>query len=512
MRNTKRGRFKKNKVVSFIPIGIRDEIVKSVNENHSKRNKQEKIRQLYGDMDYLLSKWLREDKSWFEPLEISWKNLRGNICANYKDRLKLLSNIISTNGKYFNGGANRFCKNYNLNTDLSYTELVPVWYYSDYNEKVGTSRIEKKTANIIKRLTLSINDEEITEIIKNECLPSTILKDRLKVNYDIPDKVYQLGNNGAQLSRDKIISIAEQEGKDVILYKNKVYIKKLDSFLIKKSAEIRHSLTNSFSRVKNLVSLSKRNDTNRRLDTLITNLPYVVFKHLLLDGERLVSIDLTNSQFLFLGRLIKLCYDKLDGDSKEFDKVSGISPIYKRAFKLATQSSIIDGELPSDILQFIEEVSNGTFYEKFVEKSIPNHKELSTEEYERERWNHKLITMRVFFSHYRFNGADKTTFKKAYPNLIWLIDAFKKNVELALKGIDKHKLKRETRKSLPVLLQCCESALFIDKILNKLLRLNREVLSKHDSIICKESEVGEILLIVNYYLNQYFNEYTIKVE
>jgi hypothetical protein len=80
--------------------------------------------------------------------------------------------------------------------------------------------------------------------------------------------------------------------------------------------------------------------------------------------------------------------------------------------------------------------------------------------------------------------------------LIRLIDAYKKN---------------NGNEQFAILLQQRESAIFIDRILLRLVNKGYKVFSKHDSILCIASELEDVVMEVRSILTEELGDYRLKI-
>lgn len=210
--------------------------------------------------------------------------------------------------------------------------------------------------------------------------------------------------------------------------------------------------SNSLSALEYKNYYCKRNTTNTRLDTNITNLKGELLKFATLDKETIASIDLSNSQLCFLIQLMK---EKTTGKEKE-------------------------------IAELNKYISNGTFYE-YIQTLL----ELRT------RGEAKKLTFLLLFSKSTLRSNEKAKLRKVLPFLVDFCDSFK-----VANG----------ENQLAITLQTKEAKLFIDGILKECLKLKLIVLSKHDSILCKESDIEIVTTIINKYLMKSLEENNFKLK
>ena len=81
-------------------------------------------------------------------------------------------------------------------------------------------------------------------------------------------------------------------------------------------------------------------------------------------------------------------------------------------------------------------------------------------------------------------------------------------------GLEPNQAKDKGNAALAVTLQRIESRIFVDNILARLLSSGYRVFSKHDSILCKESDQAAVTAIVRAELDRELGigAYTLKTE
>lgn len=223
----------------------------------------------------------------------------------------------------------------------------------------------------------------------------------------------------------------------------------------------------------------KRNFTNKRLDTNLTNLKSELKQFL--KGD-FVNIDLSNSQPLLASILIDsiinnnsstLCYYlSIKSMTKTFGikVIQEVSKIHKKAENLKNMN----------LSFFNESTKNGLFYDDFITKFEGN---ISRKEV-------KDIMFKVLFSknksYNNFNGfipyrKEKEIFKSVYPFVSDVIEI----------------LKSKDNRIFPIYLQKIESYIFIDCIAKELVENNIVPLTIHDSIIIEKQDQAKAIKIMN---------------
>lgn len=270
--------------------------------------------------------------------------------------------------------------------------------------------------------------------VDNEILPPSI-----KVNYGNGVKLFQ--------NTDKVSSNLSN-GKCLIKDDNTYKVVNPVQFLAEKKATMKMYYTDSIERLRNNSINVKRNTTNRRLDTNLTNMASILVDEICLQNG-LVQIDLSNSQFVLLSNILK--HHLNTDDYKHFKGLS------------------VDGKLYTYIAS------------KLGLKSPKNGKSLMFE---------------VMFSSRRNSSVFKKKIKELFPSVVEWIDNYKKE---------------HGDNEFSIMLQRIESELFIDKVLKRLKKLKYFCLTKHDSLIIKRGDYEAIMDNVKDEFSRIGLEYTLKI-
>jgi hypothetical protein len=205
------------------------------------------------------------------------------------------------------------------------------------------------------------------------------------------------------------------------------------------------------------------------------------------DGEKLVAVDLCNSQpYLSTALFQSGFWESQNGKFSLFHLStplsSIISPSKLSSFIMFTKttSNPILSKVPADIKEYVSAVSGGKFYEDFQALIIKNGGDKI------ERDNIKVMMFTVLFTDNRFinqKDADKKRlFKETFPNVY---EVFKR-------------VKQVKSENLPKLLQQMESYIFTKRIGLRLAREHPNIpfWTIHDSIVTTVSNVDKVEKIV----------------
>ncbi|MCX6272607.1 MAG: hypothetical protein NTU44_15585, partial [Bacteroidetes bacterium] len=135
-----------------------------------------------------------------------------------------------------------------------------------------------------------VQDLDVWSLVK---LNSQIKEDPLELT-PIFSKVKFKSNK----SLEDALALSKRIRKDLVQYDNRFFITYAQKFCMWKEITLKSSMLYAISKLNNSDFYASRNETNYRLDTNLTNLKGDFFTAglLSLDGERIVDIDLKNSQ------------------------------------------------------------------------------------------------------------------------------------------------------------------------------------------------------------------------
>ena len=547
-------------LVTVLPKGI----AHAIDTNAKDRRQAERLIRL---SKYILGKYIADEIDFDSKIEISREHFRKQIGTDYLRDLQVLckAGIVSTNHAYTlpktdqktgEQLAKGQCKRYQLNRDLVFSDPELVTYDEKAKKLFDSSPIVRQTVNLLARLTVTIDARNLKRFVAGTVTPQYVL-DRCKINDAIPGGAYQVKGTKHPISLARILEIAKRNRQDAILYRDRVYLADAEKWISDKVKDTRFIYLRSLQNLKDIRQrpniYCKRNKTNQRLDTNLTNLKSEFIKYLQLDGERLVSIDLANSQFTILSRLIEVgqlyaqsldnkyfgkhqvndnfnvsepfaaakCpsgrslvfYGSLPGDPplssyQHIREVLSIINATGFSKKTGKKSDVTDYK-PTDLELFKKSTKQGTFYDDFQQI-------LKDEGQEYTRAEIKTMMFLLLFSARGYNPPEKRLLAKHYPSLVLFANEFKRLMSGFYEGdgLEYHIAKDEGNAALAVTLQRIESSIFIDCILTRLLKSGYRVFTKHDSILCKESDVAAVTAIVTEELNRELgiDSYTLKTE
>ncbi len=355
-----------------------------------------------------------------------------------KDVIDFLNdnNVLDVNETYSSG---RFPRSYRLNTN--------------YLGKTSYITIKDKTIN--KKYNIYREELRKGKVKNNQKTKTKYLKE-FNLDYDAAiEATYQHSakainklciSKGAYLTVEDIISFLKGNGSfETTMIVNKYLIKEKDFY---KNLNILNLHQHLVDNIKNSFLYFKRNATNGRLDSNLSNLPTYLRKFIITDKE-FFHIDISNSQPYFLYCTIK---DEIKTSNEEINKYG----------KLVTE---------------------GQIYEFYASKW--------NAKYDRKinRNQAKKYFFCILFSKTSSYQKQKDIFREEFPNIMGWID-MKNSISNNVVSIEM------TNK---------ESFTILDVIKPKLIKLGINSYTIHDSFLCYKEEVDTIVNIINETLLEMYN-------
>jgi hypothetical protein len=306
-----------------------------------------------------------------------------------------------------------------------------------------SAKLSPDTEDIIREAKKELNtlkiDENLVRIASQKCIDDISIED-FKTRTQISEQKFQVRMFvGAELknrwiTKEDALELARLNGKELIQDKKAFYIMTPEEFIARKKLMTQISHEDAITRLVKKYWTVSRNTTNNRLDTNLTNLASPILD-VIMELNNLSQIDLGNSQFALLA-----------------------------------------STLPSDLvhpttLEFKDAAATGVLYELVQSKlNLTSRKRA------------KQATFELLFSSHKNKSEDLSKMRVEFPEVMDYIDTFKI---------------KNGHKNFSISLQKIESDLFIDNILRQLSSLSLGCLTKHDSVICKKEDLGEVLGIMN---------------
>lgn len=308
--------------------------------------------------------------------------------------------------------------------------------YSDIN-KLNTKDMKylKWFKNDMEELTF--DRDKLNKIVQDKIthIGSEEHIKSLKINCQIEDKNIPMVFNGQTYNFNRNNLIEKVNKQNLLLIKDGKHfsIDTLEAYISKKKLFVDISYSNSIKALLNQDFRATRNETNNRLDTNITNLSSDLTDEICIQNN-LIQIDLKNSQFAILSHILST---KLDTDD------------FKRFKALSVSGQLYD----------------------YIKDNLG----LET------RKQGKIAMFEILFSSRNNNTSSKKKLKELFPTVIKWIDDYKEE---------------NGDENFSVMLQQTESSIFIDTILTKVKSKHLFCLTKHDSVIVRESDKDKVMKII----------------
>jgi len=422
------------------------------------------------------------------------------------------------------------CLSYRINPELLDDEIVTVTYKGEKRRQRCRDQVTMETKRILRQVRIpDMNSRKIIKFVKIS-LTDQRIRSLLRVDDEITDKYVTLKGNSYPILREKI----KLRNRSLIQDGKYCHIEHLDIYLKRKRRQLTHAYCDQLLRIKHRNVYADRNETNDRLDSNITNLKSSYLSLLSIDGQRLSAIDLKNSQFRFFVYLLEnaerqillgskfsnfpaakfpLAETAKSGESKEKEeKRKGEEKMETLLSILFADYCVTKGEsspsFTADYKLFKTLVKTGQLYE-YIQQLHWNETGIKIT-----RKEAKSLLFKLLFSSHRYNPPGKHILRKHFPSIIGLIDEFKKNciVRYKKEGFSPTDARDKGNASFAIMLQRIESRVFIDKILAACFKRKLKVLSKHDSILCRQSDRHIVTKLICRVLNQLFGKWTYSLD
>ena len=506
---------------------------------------------------YILGKYRSAEIPLDEPIEISVEHFRRQIGTHYLNDLNVFraGGVIVSSRSYTVGTRNDRGERLTLGKCKTH-HFAPEYVCSDpeivtFNEQARarfdmTDPVIRSTVPILARLKLTLSETELRRYVK-ELVTDQYIRNRCRINEEIPPGYHYLKNDPVPKELKFLLHIARRSGLDLIQYREKCYLASADQFIERRVYDTRQNYLDALLRIKESrkrpALYCARNATNTRLDTNLTNLKSELLEIVRLDGERLGSIDLSNSQPVLLAHVIEQSFEYVNslGNRNKLEKNLMCAPAKRTSYlkeqekglstefhQQSTDKEIISTinvthfskknpeneditcSIPNDLREYIELTKSGKFYEKFAELLSAEGGQVYT------RAEAKRILFLTLFSAHRYNPPEKQLLARHYPSLVLWTNEFKR-LSIAYKiaeGIPANVARDQGNARLAVMLQTIEAAIFIDTILERLLSEGFRCFTKHDSFLCKLSDLSKVTAIVTQELDDVLGagEYQLKIE
>jgi len=350
-----------------------------------------------------------------------------------------------------------FCKAYRLNPAINKGELVEV----EFGKQHVKTFIEHSSDLVIAKMKM---DKEMANNILSGYITMEGYMGKVTEPKEMDGamKTFFPGHRkGIMVSMAYAKSFAEMHNMNLFKKGKKLYIAERGAFKGMLEIEVKKSWEWS---IANGLSGNSERGANGRLFSSICTIPGQLWKAITLNGEKVVTTDLKNSQMRILSGRIKR-WEEEEGKKGEEKRDSG-----GRCSSLSLEAICVDGKI----------------YDRMVELGYFDTRDAA-----------KVGVLKAMYSSHRVNSKVKDFFRQEFPGIMERIDAYKK---------------KNGKASLANLMQQAESDVFIDKILHQLYCMGIDAVSKHDSILCAESMMPTVEAIVNEMLEEHIGKCTLSTK
>jgi hypothetical protein len=270
------------------------------------------------------------------------------------------------------------------------------------------------------------------------------------------------------MNRESALINSAENGQNLIYSKknNRCYSYKLEDFILSKKTAIERYYIESILKLVRKKVYARRNKTNFRVDSNMTNCPSILFGQIMSDNN-LCQIDMSNAQFAIFANNIATKNLMIP----HIDDVPLINRAYLKQNEDKLKSELELLVISEDFKKFSDLASSGALYDE-IQKILGL----------KSRGEAKQIMFQLLFSRESFKNDLKDKLLKTFPNVITYIDNYKKCYGY---------------KNFSIGLQKRESEIFIDEIYLKLKKANIVTITRHDSIIVSFEDEIKAYSIIN---------------
>lgn len=417
-------------------IILPSEIVEIIETNLRSKLDDKILDKIYVFLNTLQQKYYFNKKSYVQYHNISsnfLKTLFGKFkiedCDKYKEynyAIELLESlkVIKVNNSYSNSENKSFTKSYCIN-----------FYHNLYKKNLFNYNLFlniKLNYNILYNNINKLFSSSTSYVSKIENTEFTIIK--------VSKKIY---NKPSEALKKKYKEI------DTLIVEQQTNLLKRLEINIPKSLDVSVFQYEFIEKIKNKEIYCFQDDFSGRLHSNITSLRKEYRDYLTIDGEKLIEIDIRNSQSVFLAKRIK--------------KELGSNISYNQ-------------------YEFIKEAEKGTLYDFIADLIISKEKDLRDHDEVREEV--KLNLQKLYFSDdYKHISKFHKLFKDMFPDVLTFINTIKSKSSTG-------------GKEFACLLQSLEKRTILNIILPKAYELGIDALTIHDSFLVKVSQAKELELII----------------
>jgi hypothetical protein len=347
--------------------------------------------------------------------------------------------IILSNHSYSNSISNTYSKSYSLNS--TYTASPIMWLTFEenpmksipYTFKIAVESNEEKLnfEKVIEDLNRIKTDRKVLMKIASDTIEKIKIED-FKTNENISRDAFNVTFGTGKkywMTKEKAIQKSIALNKLLIQDDSNFYIIDEYEFILRKKTSVLQSYQDAIDKLINKKFYGKRNTTNNRLDTNLTNMAKILTNEIC-ENNNFIQFDLCNAQFAIL-------------------------------------SDYLENILHTDDFEIFKTYSyDGTLYDYIKEKlGLENRTEA------------KKMMFELMFSKEDYQSSLKTKLKEIFPSVVAIVDKYKKE---------------HGYNNFSIMLQKKESEIFIDGIWKQLKKRKIFCTPKHDCLIVKEKDAEKV--------------------
>lgn len=286
------------------------------------------------------------------------------ITKHISSRYNLFINALLEQGivekTHYYSIKNNICYGYRVNFEFlgdGAPVIVRTGYVKDSEDTLQCNVYEMFKKDI-KSLRIDVGrlERAVGEYVRG------ITKESILVNNQVTDQIVFMKKHGETyfLSLERALEIAKEDGVDLIKDGRNFYFDDVECYLDKKKKVCFYSHMSSIKNLHKRILFAKRNTTNTRLDSNITNMPSYLVDLIKKDND-LVEIDMNNSQMVFLAD----CINSDKEDLKLFKTLSHSGELYPYILRELGLKSKLDAKLRTFEVLFSSEKHNSTQTKEF---------------------------------------------------------------------------------------------------------------------------------------------------